>query len=167
MTKSVAEKNHEIAYQLSNNVARWSREFAKDFESRILALMHERGHVQLRKSHSAVFGNLGFGAVRVTELAARAQITQQAMGKMLKELERIGWIARDTDGSDRRAREIRLTEKGLELIADSMLAMEEVRQHYAEKIGTKKLVQLESALKDVVQKLELKYLPESWLPAQD
>ena len=163
MTKSVAEKNKEIAYHLSNNVARYSHEFAKDFSVRLNAIMHRRGYLDLRMSHGAVFGNLGFGAVRVTELAKRAQVTQQAMGKMLKELERYGWIARDVDGSDRRAREIRLTEQGIQLIADSMEAVAEVRQYYAEKIGAEELNQLESALAHAIQKLQLDYLPESWV----
>ena len=66
--------------------------------------------------------NLGMGAVRVTELAERAQVTQQAMGKMLKEVERMGYIARDVDKEDKRAKEIRLTETGVALVEESLRA---------------------------------------------
>ena len=89
MAKSTAQTNQAIAFKLSNNLARLLKEFAKDFEHRVLIELHDRGHDDLRPSHSAVFSNLGMGAVRVTELAERAQVTQQAMGKMLKELEEI------------------------------------------------------------------------------
>lgn len=163
MQQSTAKTNQEIAYRLSNNLSRLLKEFAKDFEQRILLVLHETGHEQIRPSHSAVFSNLGLGAVRVTELAERAQVTQQAMGKMLKELERIGYVARDVDGLDRRAREIRLTEKGIKLVEDSMKVIAEVRNDYATKIGAAELDQLEDMLRRAVNKIDLEYLPETWL----
>jgi DNA-binding MarR family transcriptional regulator len=166
MAKSTAQTNQAIAFKLSNNLARLLKEFAKDFEHRVLIELHDRGHDDLRPSHSAVFSNLGMGAVRVTELAERAQVTQQAMGKMLKELERIGYIARDVDGLDKRAREIRLTSRGVRLVEDSMKVVDKVRLEYAQKIGVEELEQLENMLRRAVNKIDLSYLPESWVDAQ-
>ncbi|MCB1706090.1 MAG: MarR family transcriptional regulator [Halioglobus sp.] len=163
MPKSVAETNQAIAYRLSNNLPRLLREFSKDFERRIWEGLADRGYPDIRPSHSAVFANLGMGAVRVTELAERAQVTQQAMGKMLKELERTGYVARDIDGGDKRAKEIRLTERGVALAVDSMAVVDEVYAQYALKIGRKDLDALEASLRDAVKKLELGYLPESWV----
>ena len=165
MNKTTAETNQEIAYLLSNNLSRLLREFSRDFERRIWSALSGRGYPDIRPSHSAVFANLGMGAVRVTELAERAQVTQQAMGKMLKELERMGYIARDVDSSDKRAKEIRLTEKGIQLARTSLEVVTEVRQYYAQKIGLQQLENLESSLRDAVRKLELEYLPESWAEA--
>jgi DNA-binding MarR family transcriptional regulator len=166
MAKSTAQTNQAIAFKLSNNLSRLLKEFAKDFEHRVLIELHDRGHDDLRPSHSAVFSNLGMGAVRVTELAERAQVTQQAMGKMLKELERIGYIARDVDGLDKRAREIRLTSRGVRLVEDSMKVVDKVRLEYAQKIGVEELEQLENMLRRAVNKIDLSYLPESWVDAQ-
>ena len=125
--------------------------------------MHRRGHRLIRASHSSVFTNLGLGAVRVTELAERACVTQQAMGKMLKELERIGYIARDIDGNDKRAKKIRLTDRGVELVRDTNDVVAEIRAQYASKIGTDDLDELERRLANCMRKIELDYLPESWL----
>lgn len=167
MTRSVAETNQAIAYRLSNNLPRLLREFSRDFERRIWEGMVKRGYPDIRPSHSAVFANLGMGAVRVTELAERARVTQQAMGKMLKELERTGYVARDIDGGDKRAKEIRLTGRGVALAADSLAVVDEVRAYYALKIGAEPLDLLEANLRDAVKKLQLDYLPESWVdPAQ-
>ena len=162
MSKSTAEQNQDVAFELSNNIARLLLEFGKDFERRILKALQEKGHSDIRPSHSILFSNLGLGAVRVTELAERAQVTQQAMGKMLKEVERIGYIERGIDQNDKRAKEIRLTKKGVSLVKDSMDAVEEVRQYYAERIGAKQLDQLEIDLRGAVHKIGLEYLPESW-----
>jgi DNA-binding MarR family transcriptional regulator len=163
LNKSVAEKNKDIAYLLSNNLSRLLREFARDFERRIWQGLAERGYPDIRPSHSAVFANLGMGAVRVTELAERAQVTQQAMGKMLKELERMGYVARDIDGGDKRAKEIRLTQRGVALAVDSLEVVSQVRSCYANKIGARQLDALELSLRDAVRKLRLEYLPESWI----
>lgn len=162
MTKTAAESNQAIASPLSNNLSRLLREFSRDFERRIWQGLAERGYPDIRPSHSAVFANLGMGAVRVTELAERAQVTQQAMGKMLKELERMGYVARDIDSGDKRAKEIRLTPRGVALAADSKAVIESVRGYYANLIGAQQLDDLEDKLRDGVRKLNLAYLPQCW-----
>ena len=163
MPKSTAQTNQDIAFNLSNNLARLLKEFARDFEQRTLSALRARGHDQIRPSHTAVISNLGMGAVRVTELAERAQVTQQAMGKMLKELERIGYIARDVDAQDKRAKEIRLTPMGVALAKDAMEVAAQVRLEYAEKIGGSELNELEAMLRRAVDKIDLQYLPDSWV----
>ncbi|MEH6590244.1 MAG: MarR family transcriptional regulator [Halioglobus sp.] len=162
MPKSTSEINQEVAYELSNNLSRLLREFAKDFENRIFSKLQASGYAEIRPAHSAVFANLGMGAVRVTELAERAQVTQQAMGKMLKEIERMGYIARDVDSEDKRAKEIRLTAKGVKLAEDSLVIVKQVRSEYAEVIGESDLSKLEKMLRNSVDKINLTYLPESW-----
>lgn len=163
VTKSTAETNREVASRLSNNLSRLLREFSRDFERRIWRALQARGYPDVRPAHSAVFSNLGLGAVRVTELAERAQVTQQAMGKMLKELERLGYITRAVDSGDKRAREIKLTERGVRLAADSQQVIAQTRHYYEQKIGYQELQQLESQLRLAVGKLQLDYLPEAWV----
>ena len=167
MSKSTSESNREIAYRLSNNLPRMLREFSRDFERRIWQQLAARGYPEIRPSHSQVFANLGMGSVRVTELAERAQVTQQAMGKMLKELERMGYVARDVDSQDKRAREIRLTDKGVQLAHDSMEVVDEVQAYYIEKVGARELEELEQQLRKAILKIGLEYLPESWLDRLD
>lgn len=166
MNKTTAENNQAIAFLLSNNLPRLLREFSRDFERRIWQGLSARGYRDIRPSHSAVFANLGMGAVRVTELAERAQVTQQAMGKMLKELERMGYVARGIDSGDKRAKEIRLTERGVALAVDSLEVVDQVREFYANKIGVQQLDELEESLRSAVRKLQLEYLPESWVDPQ-
>ena len=163
MSKTTSEQNQDLAFKLSNNLVRLLIEFSKDFERRTLRALQDRGHTDIRPSHSVLFSNLGLGAVRVTELAERAQVTQQAMGKMLKEVERMGYIERGVDQKDKRAKEIRLTEKGVDMVEISMEVADEVRQYYSEMIGAKELDHLEDTLREAVNKLDLEYLPESWV----
>jgi DNA-binding MarR family transcriptional regulator len=64
---------------------------------------------------------------------------------------------------DRRAREIRLTDKGVKLVEETMIVVDQVRLEYAAKIGAPELDQLEDLLRRAVNKIELTYLPESWV----
>ena len=128
-------------------------EFGGDYQRRIIEGVHRCGHSLIRPAHCSVFANLGMGAVRVTELAERAHVTQQAMGKMLKELERIGYVVRDIDGIDRRAKKIRPTERGNVLMEDIKTVTREAWLYYVARIDENTLIALENQLADCVRKL--------------
>ncbi|MGB1140403.1 MAG: MarR family winged helix-turn-helix transcriptional regulator [Halioglobus sp.] len=162
MNTSTAERNREVTSSLANDLSRLLREFSRDYERRIGRALAQRGYPDIRPAHCNVLANLGTGAVRVTELAERTQVTQQAMGKMLKELERMGYVARDVDSSDKRARAIRLTEAGTELALAAVSATDAVRAQYAAKVGELELAELESNLRRALGRLDLDYLPDSW-----
>jgi DNA-binding MarR family transcriptional regulator len=162
MPTSISQYNQGIAFSLSNNFPRLLSEFTRDFESRIWRELTARGYDGIRPAHSAVFASLGMGSVRVAKLAEQAQVTQQAMGKMLKELERLGYIARDIDSDDKRAKEIRLTERGKALTADCIDTVQQVQNYYAEIVGEQLMNDLEANLRNALGKLELQNLPPQW-----
>lgn len=74
------------------------------------------GH-PIKPSHSAVFAQLGPTGARLTELAAGAGMTPQAMGEIVDELESLGYVVRKPDPRDRRAKLITLTDNGREAVA--------------------------------------------------
>ena len=65
-----------------------------------------------KPKHSAVFAQIDPGGSRLTELARRADITPQAMGELVDELEDLGYVTRQPDPTDRRAKLIVLTKRG-------------------------------------------------------
>jgi DNA-binding MarR family transcriptional regulator len=159
MNESSSKHN---AHKLSNNFSRLLIELAKDFEHRALKKCHHRGHTKIRRSHSSLFSNLGFGAVRLTELAERAGITQQAMGKLVKEMERVGYVKRHVDATDKRAKIIELTEMGKQLVHDSMGIVDEITSEYVQSIGLENFESLKELLQHSVKNLGLRFLTESW-----
>jgi DNA-binding MarR family transcriptional regulator len=159
MNESSSKHN---AHKLSNNFSRLLIELAKDFERRALQKCHQRGHTKIRRSHSSLFSNLGFGAVRLTLLADRAGITQQAMGKLVKEMERVGYVKRHVDETDKRAKIIELTELGEQLVHDSMEIVDEITSEYVQSIGLEDFQSLNSLLNQSTKKLGLRFLTESW-----
>jgi len=161
--KKAAQSGEERSpTRLAISLGRMLLEFGRDYERRVIELLQERGHPEIRPSHATVFANLSQGAVRVTELAERAHVTQQAMGKMLKEMERIGYIVRDIDGADRRAKKIRPTQRGLDLMRDSVDAVREVRDFYAAQVGEDALRDLEKSLGDCLKNIHLSAVGDDW-----
>ena len=151
--ETVARRNDTELSKLSDNLCRYLSQLAMDFDKRLLQKCHSRGHHKIRKSHLSLFCNLGLESVRLTELAYRAGITQQAMGKLVKELERIGYVARHVDESDGRAKIISLTDLGLQFVDDNIEAIDEINKEYAEKIGMPNVDNLNDALKIAIESL--------------
>jgi DNA-binding MarR family transcriptional regulator len=78
--------------------------------------LHDEGSV-LRAAHTQVFESLDPDGTRLTTLAERAQMSHQAMGEMVDELVRHGFLERTPDPADRRARLIRPSAQGRVVLA--------------------------------------------------
>jgi DNA-binding MarR family transcriptional regulator len=65
-----------------------------------------------RPSYGAVFALLGPHGSRLSDLARVAQVSPQAMGELVDELEQLGYVVRTPDPADRRAKLITLTALG-------------------------------------------------------
>ena len=151
--ETVLNRNGEDLGKLSDNLCRYLSLLASDFDRRLLDKCHQRGHHKIRKSHLSLFSNLGLESVRLTELAYRAGITQQAMGKLVKELERMGYVSRTVDESDGRAKIITLTDLGLKFVDDNIEAIDEIATEYADTMGDEQMESLSRALKSAVKSL--------------
>ena len=150
-----ANQQIDASYKLANNFSRLLAQLAKDFENRTLQKCHQRGHTNIRQSHSSLLSSLGASAIRLTELAERAGISQQAMGKLVQEMERAGYVKRHVDESDKRAKIIELTKQGMNLVNDSVAIVDEVIAEYRESIGSEGINELERVLHNSANALNL------------
>lgn len=73
------------------------------------------GYDGVNPAYHAFFENVDPDGTRLTELAARADMTHQSMSELIAALERRGWAERRPDPSDGRARLVCLTTEGREL----------------------------------------------------
>jgi DNA-binding MarR family transcriptional regulator len=72
----------------------------------------ERGHPEIRPPHGNVMQFLDDGGTRVSVLAGRAEMTKQSMAELVSHLERLGYVERVPEPSDRRAKLVRATPRG-------------------------------------------------------
>jgi DNA-binding MarR family transcriptional regulator len=104
-----------------------------------------RGH-PIKPSHGAVFAQVGAEGARLTELARGAQMSPQAMGELVDELEGLGYVVRTADPRDRRAKLIVLTEAGLQCARDGMASVAALEQEITATLGERGHAQLRRML---------------------
>jgi DNA-binding MarR family transcriptional regulator len=103
------------------------------------------GH-PVKPSHSAVFGQMTAEGSRLTELARVANMTPQAMGELVDELEGLGYLVRRPDPTDRRAKLIMLTEAGRQCVAAGVETIGDIEDRITEALGERGHRQLRGML---------------------
>lgn len=104
-----------------------------------------------RPAHSAVLAHIDIdGGTRLTTIAARASITPQAVGELIDDLERLGYVVRRPDPQDRRAKRIVLTERGLRCVDAALETIFGIEAELAELLGTDALAALHASLAVII-----------------
>ena len=101
----------------------------------VIVRLAERGHAAVRPAHAAVFQYLDDTGTTVSTLAARAQMTKQAMAELVAHLERHGYVVRVPDPADRRAKLVQPTATGREVVAIAQELVPEVEQRIDVALG--------------------------------
>ena len=94
------------------------------------------GH-PVKAAHSAVFGQMSADGSRLTDLAKGANMTPQAMGELVDELEGLGYVARRPDPTDRRAKLITLTESGRWCVAAGIDTIGDIERRIEDALGVR------------------------------
>jgi DNA-binding MarR family transcriptional regulator len=81
------------------------------------------GYPDLTAAMHPVFENIDRDGTRLTELAARAEMTHQSMGELIDTLEQRGYIERRPDPADGRARLVCFTDKGRNMARTALREM--------------------------------------------
>ncbi|HEV7713396.1 MAG TPA: MarR family winged helix-turn-helix transcriptional regulator, partial [Asanoa sp.] len=92
---------------------------------------------------------IGRDGTTAVELARRLGVSKQAAGKTVDGLERLGYVERATDPADARRKLIRLTDRGVDMLARSARIFDELRAEWAAQIGPDRLRALEADLATV------------------
>lgn len=104
-----------------------------------------------RPAHSAVFANIDVDSgTRLSTLAARGNITPQAMGELVDDLERLGYVLRRPDPDDRRAKRILLTERGRASVAAGQRTISGIEAELESLLGRRQLELVHRALQRII-----------------
>jgi DNA-binding MarR family transcriptional regulator len=111
------------------------------------------GYDDVTAAHIGMFRHPTLDGQRPTQLADQLQITKQSVNDLLGHLEHAGYITRQPDPADRRARVIRLTAKGKRLEQTIRDHAQAADQQIAELLGTQRYAQLCIALEELSDRL--------------
>jgi DNA-binding MarR family transcriptional regulator len=117
---------------------------------RIVAGVNAAGFPQ-RPAQSAVMAHIDIdGGTRLSTIAERANITPQAVGELVDDLERLGYVVRRPDPDDRRAKRIVLTERGRACVAAAIDVITALEGELEELLGPDGVDELHSSLRLIV-----------------
>jgi DNA-binding MarR family transcriptional regulator len=119
-------------------------------QEELFVRLAKQGHARLQLRHGAVLPYLDEDGIRATELARLSGRHKQIVGRLLDELEELGYVQRLPDPSDRRAKLVVPTRRGLDLmrLGDEIVA--EIERRHAEAAGPKLYAQFRNELRAVV-----------------
>jgi len=105
-----------------------------------------------KPSHSAVFAQIDPAGSRLSQLARGANMTAQAMGEIVDELESLEYVVRRPDPRDRRAKLITLTSKGEACVEAGRVTIEGIENEITQRLGQRQHAQLRSLLTKLLER---------------
>lgn len=125
-----------------------------EFRRELSEPMAERGYGDIRRPHLQIWGNLAGQGRRLTELAARAELSLSATSELVNELESLGYLQRVPDPSDGRAKLIVPTARGAQALDDASVRVAEIEDRWGSLVGHDRFNQACSVLDELLDTLD-------------
>jgi len=109
-----------------------------------------QGHADARPAHGFALQAIGVAGTTASELGRRLGVTKQAAGKTVDRLTRLGYVERAASVADARAKVVRLTPLGLDLLNRSAVIFDDLRSEWVRTLGADQVAAVENALRAVV-----------------
>lgn len=120
----------------------------RHMEQTILDALADQGY-SISLAQARVAQRINPGGSRLTQLAQAAQITKATAGYLVDQLARAGYVERVLDPEDGRARVVRFTPDGHELIAAARIVEHNIEARWRSHLGDQRTAALIEALKDL------------------
>ncbi len=117
----------------------------KEFRQRLA----DAGHGTIRQGHGCVFRFIHQGGSRLTDLAESSGLTKQAVGEVVADLERLGYVERAQDPDDGRAKVIKLTDLGADAQSVAIGVFEDLERSWAERFGAERVAAMRQLLGEI------------------
>ncbi|MBD7995030.1 MarR family transcriptional regulator [Arthrobacter sp. Sa2CUA1] len=121
-----------------------------EFRRELLAEAEAHGYGDIRPAHLQITGNVGTKGIRLTRLAARAQLSLAATSELVNELQSLGYLAREPDPTDARAKLIVPTARGRRMLAEASAKVTEMERDWAAHTGEHRFEEAMLTLQDIL-----------------
>ena len=125
-------------------------------EMRVLEHLRERGYDDITVAQGRLAARLSDDGMRLTDLAAAAQVTKQTAAFLVGQLERAGYVERRPDPTDGRAQLICIAERGRAVQREARVVERQVDAEWTHHLGADRMAALREAL------LDLREITDPW-----
>lgn len=105
-----------------------------------------RGHPQLQMAHGQVLACLDPEGSSIGALAAENAVSSQAISRIARQLDELGYIERSSDPRDGRSQRLSLSDKGIALIQDAVAAMTTLEKRLQTHLGERDFIRFSEAV---------------------
>ncbi|MEK4876984.1 MULTISPECIES: MarR family winged helix-turn-helix transcriptional regulator [unclassified Paenibacillus] len=109
-----------------------------------------RGYADVRPVHDVAIRAISSGADSASELGRRLMVSKQAAAKTIDILQKRAYVVREVDPLDARRKCLRVTARGLEMLREAEEIFDELRNKWAQQIGSAQLEELEKYLAELI-----------------
>jgi len=118
----------------------------RHMENRILQAIRDAGSDDVTLAQARVFQRIAPSGSRLTDLAEQAQMTKQSAAGLVDELERMRYVRRVPDPTDRRARLIQIDKRGRQAAKAAQAAHNEIQAQWRSHLSARRFTQLREIL---------------------
>lgn len=122
-------------------------------QDELYARLESAGHGAVTRSHGLVIAHLDEAGIPLTELARRAGRHKQIVGRVVDELEDLGYVERRTLPTDRRVKLVVPTAQGRALMRISDDVIADIERRQADLLGAAAYDQFRRSLESIVNSL--------------
>lgn len=123
--------------------------------SHALEEVHDAGFPEVREGWLSILRFVEDDGIRSIDLAKKLNVSKQAANHMVKELEAVGYVERQPDPRDQRARLIQLTPKGYQAWLIGLASMKTLETKLEEHLGAHLVTELQQGCTSLLQTLEM------------
>ncbi|MFE5245260.1 MULTISPECIES: MarR family winged helix-turn-helix transcriptional regulator [unclassified Streptomyces] len=132
----------------------------------IIDAMHRdlvaQGHQDMRPAHGFALQAVGRQGASASEIGRRLGVSKQAAGKTVDKLEGLGYVERVEDPADGRRKLVRLTARGVDVLARSAEGFDRLRAEWVEALGAERVRALEADLRRMAPASAFRLDAEGW-----
>jgi DNA-binding MarR family transcriptional regulator len=108
------------------------------FDAWVTEQLTARHHFEFKLAHMPFIMNISVDGINNNELARRARVTKQAMSKVSKELQELGYIQVNEDPKDKRNTIYTLTDRGKRFVIEARLCVKDLMDEHRGVVGKAK-----------------------------
>jgi DNA-binding MarR family transcriptional regulator len=109
------------------------RQTSKLMVDELTERLRAAGDVHCTPAHHPVFENIDPDGTRLTVLAERAAMTHQSMSELVSTMAAIGYLERVRDPADGRAKLVRLTPYGRQMVRIAVAVIAEIEREWLDR----------------------------------
>ena len=119
-----AERNSRLYRSLTRTLREYNR--------RLIEELHARGFTDFSPAFPALLSNIDLSGTPIGVAARRAGVSRQAVGQLVREVERCGYARRESSPTDARVTVIRFTPRGRRMLATVLELVDQIEGEFAQ-----------------------------------